>query len=254
MITPLLRRLRTARNVLLLFVRAMVVALRGPWRPAEILGHMQSIGVESLPIIIFATAFAGIVVTSEIAFHMDLALHTVEMIPGFSGQFIFREVGIAIPALLLVSKVGASTTAEVGSMKVTEQIDALRLLQIDPVEYLVAPRLIASLVMYPCLILLAILVTLSCAIGVAVIEYNYSLLEYLNLLSRFIAPEDLACAVTKALSFGAVVPVISCAYGFECRGGAEGVGTATTNSVVASTLVVIVLDFILSFAFSSVLS
>ena len=246
--------MRRAKGILTLLLRVCGMAVGGPWRPAEVIGHMQSIGVESLPIIIFATAFAGIVVTSEIAFHMDLALHTVEMMPGFSGQFIFREVGIAIPALLLVSKVGASTTAEVGSMKVTEQIDALRLLQIDPVEYLVAPRFLASILMYPCLTLLAILVTLSCAIGVAVIEYNYSLMEYLNLLSKFIAPADLACAVTKAASFGAVVPVISCAYGFECRGGAEGVGTATTNSVVISTLVVIVLDFILSFAFSSVLS
>ena len=81
------------------------------------------------------------VVTNEIAYHMDLALHTVSMIPGFTGQFILRELGIAIPALLLVAKVGAAITAEVGSMKVTEQIDALKLLGIDPISYLVFPAL-----------------------------------------------------------------------------------------------------------------
>ena len=107
-----------------------------------------------------STAFAGLVVTNEIAWHMDRALHTVAMIPGFTGQFILRELGIAIPALLLVAKVGASITAEVGSMKVTEQIDALKLLGIDPINYLVFPRFIASIFSGACLVLIAAGVTL----------------------------------------------------------------------------------------------
>ena len=245
---------RALRDILRIYARVGASWPRHGLRLKETLGFIHSMGVQSLPIIVFATAFAGIVVTGEIAFHMDLALHTIEMVPGFSGQFVFREVGIAIPALLLVSKVGASTTAEVASMKVTEQIDALKLLKIDPVEYLVGPRLLASLVIFPCLTLLAILVTMSCAIFVAVAGYGFSLMEYLNALSKFVAPADLVCAMTKALAFGAVVPVVSCYYGFHCRGGAEGVGAATTNSVVTSTLVVIVLDFLLSFAFAPWLS
>ena len=241
------------RGISYILSRTLVTCLKGPYRPREILQYMYSIGVQSLPIVVISTAFAGIVVTGEIAYHMDIALHTVEMIPGFSGQFIFRELGIAIPALLLVSKVGASTTAEVGSMKVTEQIDALRLLQIDPIEYLVYPRFVASIIVIACLTLISIFVTLVCAIAVAVLKYNFSVLEYLNVLAKFISNKDLLCAVVKGMVFGAVIPVISCFYGFNCSGGAEGVGNATTNSVVTSTTIVIVLDFVLTFAFSAFL-
>lgn len=251
---PLFLLYRGARDILIIFFKTVLTVIKGPYRFQEALNHMHQIGIGSLPIIVMATAFAGIVVTSEIAFHMDLAMHTVEMIPGFSGQFVFREVGIAIPALLLVSKVGASTTAEVGSMKVTEQIDALRLLQIDPIEYLVYPRFLASIIVFPCLTVISIFVTLACAIGVAVASYNFSTAEYINALMHFISAKDLFCAIVKSMSFGAVIPIVSCYYGFHCSAGAEGVGSATTNSVVTSTLIVIVLDFLLSFAFSSILS
>jgi phospholipid/cholesterol/gamma-HCH transport system permease protein len=175
------------------------------------------------------------------------------MIPGFTGQFILRELGIAIPALLLVAKVGASVTAEVGSMKVTEQIDALKLLGIDPVGYLVFPRFVASIVSITCLTLVAISVTLACALLVAVTRYNFSTLEYLNALRHFVGVKDLICALIKGMVFGAVIPVMSCAYGFRCKGGAEGVGTATTNSVVSSTIAVILLDFCLTYIFTWIL-
>src|SRR5205807_4351364 len=130
------------------------------------------------PVIAVSTGFAGLLVTHEIAYHMDMALHTVQMIPGFTGQFILRELGIAIPALLLVSKVGAAITAEVSSMKVTEQIDALKLLGIDPVRYLVFPRFVASVVSTTCLTVISIFVTLGSAIAMAVIRYHFSWMEY----------------------------------------------------------------------------
>jgi phospholipid/cholesterol/gamma-HCH transport system permease protein len=199
---------------------------------------------------VVCTAFAGLVTTNEIAWHMDQALHTLSMIPGFTGQFILRELGIAIPALLMVAKVGASITAEVGTMKITDQIDALKLLGIDPIGYLVFPRLVASMFANACLTLIASGVTLCFAIAIAVGRYHFSVLEYLNALQHFITYKDMALALVKGLVFGAVIPIISCAYGFRCRGGAEGVGTATTNSVVTSTVAIIVLDFILTFFFT----
>lgn len=221
-----------------------------PWRRQEILQAMVQIGVGSVPIIAIATAFAGIVVTNEIAWHMDKALSSVAMIPGLTGQFILRELGIAIPALLLVSKVGAAITAEVGTMKVTEQIDALKLLRIDPISYLVVPRLVASTLASTCLTLISAAVTLTCAIGVSVSRYHFSTMEYVNAVRAFVSPVDLACAITKGLVFGAVVPIVGCAYGFRCKGGAQGVGDATTNSVVAATIAIILLDFILTYLFS----
>ncbi|NBU20110.1 ABC transporter permease [bacterium] len=192
------------------------------WRKNEILSAVYQSGVASLPIVTLSTAFAGIVVTQQMAWHMSIALSDVSMIPGFTGQFIFRELGIAIPALLLVSKVGASITAEVGTMKVTDQIDALKLLQIDPIDYLVFPRFIASMISSAC-------------------------------LRHFIGPMDVVCALVKGITFGSLIPIISCAYGFKCRGGAEGVGSATTNSVVTSTIAIIILDFLLTYLFTWIL-
>lgn len=220
------------------------------WRRTEIIQAISQIGVGSLPIIGICTGFAGLVITSEIAWHMDKALHTVSMIPGFTAQFIFRELGVAIPACLLVAKAGAATTAELGSMKVTEQIDALKLLGIDPVDYLVMPRFIAGIISCACLTWVAIAVTLSCALLVAVVSYNFSVLEYLNALRHFVGYKDALAAVIKGTVYGALIPIIACAYGFRCQGGAEGVGTATTNSVVAGTIAVIVSDFVLTYLFT----
>jgi phospholipid/cholesterol/gamma-HCH transport system permease protein len=234
-------------KIIHLFGQTLLRAFQWPWRWKEIAHNTVNIGLGSLPIITLSTAFAGIVVTTEIAWHMDEALHTITMIPGFTGQFILREIGIVIPALLLVAKVGASTTAEIGTMKVTEQIDALRLLRIDPISYLVFPRFIASILSIACLTLIAIAVTLFCAITVAMLKYNFSPLEYINALRPFIAIKDIFGALLKGIVFGALIPVVSCAHGFECKGGAEGVGNATTDSVVISTILVIVFDFILTF-------
>jgi phospholipid/cholesterol/gamma-HCH transport system permease protein len=250
---PITEQVATLKDILVLFGETFRRLFVWPWRWNEIAVCIVQMGIGSLPIIALSTAFAGLVVTNEIAYHMDQALHTISMIPGFTGQFIVRELGIAIPALLLVAKVGAATTAEVGSMKVTEQIDALKLLRIDPVSYLVFPRFIASVLSTACLTLIAIFVTVSCALSVAVARYNFSVLEYLNALRHFVGFKDVFCALIKGMVFGAMIPIISCAYGFRCKGGAEGVGTATTNSVVASTIAVILFDFILTFVFTFIL-
>lgn len=246
----LAEQLATTRDIVVLFCQAIRRIPRLEcWRWSEISDSIVQNGIGSLPIISLSTAFAGIVVTHQIAWHMNKALHDVSMIPGFIGQFILRELGIAVPALLLVSKAGAAITAEIGSMKVTEQIDALKLLGIDPVNYLVYPRFIAAIISSACLTLVAISITLGCSIGVAVLRYHFSLMEFLNALRHFVGPRDLLCALVKGIVFGTVIPIISCAYGFRCKGGAEGVGNATTNSVVTSTIVIISLDLLLTTIF-----
>lgn len=240
-------------EVLSILRKTLVTCFKGPYRAREIIQHMHTIGVGSLPILAVSTAFAGFVITGEMAHQMDRVLHTVEMMPGFSGQFVFRELGVVIPAMILVGKVGAATTAEVSTMKVTEQIDALRLLQIDPIEYLVYPRFVASIIVITCLTIISIAITLSAAIAVSVLRYNFSVLEYLNALTKFVTFNDLTSALVKGMVFGGVMPIISCFYGFNCTGGADGVGQATTNSVVTASIIVIILDFILTFVFSLVL-
>lgn len=217
------------------------------WRWQEIVKQINHSGIETLPIILISTAFTGLVVTYEIAWHMNEALHTVNMIPGFTAQFIIRELGIAIPAFLVVANVGASTSSELGSMKVTEQIDALKLLGIDPISYLVFPRFIAGVISMVSLTLIAIITTQSCALIAGMIRYHFSYLEYVNTLQHFIGLKDLFCTLIKGAVYGGVIPLICCNYGFRCHGGAEGVGSATTNAVVTSTLTIIILDFLLTY-------
>lgn len=251
--TPVIEQWQTAQLTVRLYQQIAQRVLQRKIRFSEIAPAIAHMGAESLPVVTVSTAFAGIVITGEIAWHMDRALHTITMIPGFTGQFTLRELGVAIPALLFVSKVGASTTAEVGTMRITEQIDALKLLKIDPVDYLVLPRWAAGIVSMACLTLFAIAITLGCSLTLAVWKYGFTTLEYLNALRHFVGFKDLLAALGKSVVFGSLVPVISCAYGLRCRGGAEGVGTATTNAVVASTITVIVADFVLTFLFSALL-
>lgn len=230
--------------------KTLKTCVLGPYRHQEIFKHLYTMALGSLPIVLIATAFTGIVVSGEMAHHMFLALNSLEMVPGVSGQLIFRELGVIIPALLLVAKVGASTAAEISTMKITDQIDALKLLKIDPVEYLVYPRFIANIISTCCLTLIAIFVGLIFAIIYSFVTYRIFAHEYLNNLALFITITDLICALVKGVLFGAVMPIVSCAYGFCCEGGAEGVGLATTNSVVLSTVIIIVLDFFITYLFS----
>lgn len=248
--TPVAEQFLTARDALILYGACVRQLLRWPWRTAELSDQICKVAWGSLPIITVATAFAGLVITNEIAFHMDEALGNTAMIPGFTAQFILRELAIAIPALLVVSKVGAAMAAEVGTMKITDQIDALKLLQINPVSYLVFPRWVATIVALACLTVFAVLVTLGCAAFAAMARFHFNLLEYMNMVQKFITATDLICAMVKAVVFGSAIPVVSCAYGFRCKGGAQGVGNATTQAVVSSTLVVITLDFVLTTLFS----
>jgi phospholipid/cholesterol/gamma-HCH transport system permease protein len=238
------------KSILQLWIATLAEAFRGPWRWREILNHIVENGIGSLPIVVVSTAFAGLVISNEIAWHLNRALHTFSMIPGVTGQFILREIGTAIPALLLVSRVGAAIAAEVGSMRVTDQISALKLLGINPVSYIVFPRFIASIISTACLTIISVFVTLACAIGVAVFRYGFSVLEYINTLRHFIGYADLFSGLCKGLVFGAVIPIISCAYGLRCENSAAGVGEATTQAVVGSTVAIIVLDFILNLIFS----
>jgi phospholipid/cholesterol/gamma-HCH transport system permease protein len=248
--SPVLEQAQTVRLIAALYREIWNRIFTRPVRWREINQAIAQGGVGSLPVVTVCTTAAGVMITGEIAWHMNEALHTISMIPGFTGQFTLRELGVAIPAFLFVSKVGASTTAEVGTMKITEQLDALKLLGIDAVDYLVVPRFIGSMISLACLTLFAICLTLACSLTVAVTRFGFSGLEYLNALKHFVGISDLLMALSKGIVFGGMIPVIACAYGLRCKGGAEGVGNATTHAVVASTLVVIVADFVLTFLFS----
>jgi phospholipid/cholesterol/gamma-HCH transport system permease protein len=204
----------------------------------------------SLIIIAFCVSFAAMVTILESSFHMKLVIQSDAMVPGFAAMLILRELGVVVTALLLTSRVGAGIAAEIGTMKVTEQIDALKMLGIKPLNYLVMPRFFACVLGAVVLTIFANMTCLFSAIAVSQSYLGFTTSQFLSAMRRFVHFQDFIFALIKAATFGAVIPLVSCFFGFRCEAGAEGVGRATTNSVVVGSIAVIGLDFVLSYIFS----
>lgn len=220
------------------------------FRFKETIQQLYFVANGSLWIIVFCVCFAAVVTILESSFHMKLVIQNDSMVPGFASLLILRELGAVVTALLLTSRVGAGIAAEVGSMKVTEQIDALKMLGIDPVNFIVIPRLFATTIGCMILCVIANMVCIFAAMLVSEQILGYTTSMFLTAMNRFVNFQDIVFAIIKAMFFGMVIPLISCFFGFRCKSGADGVGNATTQSVVFASIAIIVLDFILSYTFS----
>ncbi len=216
----------------------------------ETLRQLYFVANGSVPMVVFCVCFASMVTILESSFHMKMIIQNDSMVPGFAALMILRELGAVVTALLLTSRVGAGIAAEVGTMKITEQLDALRMLGIDPINYLLIPRLLACIVGMALLCILAIMTCLFCAMLVSDAYLGYPPALFLSSMKTFVQFKDFFFAIAKAATFGAVIPVVSCYFGFNCKSGADGVGKATTRAVVTSSVAIIVLDFVLSYTFS----
>lgn len=233
-----------------LVVRLIVVLFTTRLRVRDVIHQLYFVANQSAPIIVFCVSFAAVVTIIEAAFHMKMVVSNASMVPGFAALLILRELGVVIAALLVTSRVGAGIAAEVGSMQITEQVDALKMLGIDPVRFLVVPRFVACVLGVVVLTVFSNAVCLYGAMLASTVKLGFTSGEFVMHMDRFVQFKDLIFALVKGAAFGAVIPVIACFYGFRCQAGAEGVGLATTNSVVASSVAIIFLDFILSFLLS----
>ena len=241
---------RSVTEFIDMLVRTLVATLTPPFRIRDTIRQFYFMANESAAIIVFCVSFAAMVTIIESSFHMKIVIQNDSMVPGFAALLILRELGAVVSALLITSRVGAGLAAEVGSMQVTEQVDALRMLGIDPIRFIVVPRFVACVFSGWILSIIANLVCLFCAMIVSTWKLGYSAGSFMATLRVFVQFQDLMFASIKGAVFGAVIPLMSCYFGFRCKAGAEGVGLATTNSVVATSVSVIVLDFILSWVFS----
>ncbi len=224
--------------------------LTPPFRFKETVLQLNLIGVNSAPIILFSVSFAAAVTILEYAYHMKLVIQTTALVPGFAALLVLRELGAVITALLLTSRVGAGITAEVGTMQITEQIEALKLLSVEPVRYLVIPRFVATILSSMALVVFANAMCLLFSMLVSISYLGYSAESFISAMNHFASFKDFLLSIVKAAVFGGVIPLTSCFYGFNCKPGAEGVGTATTQSVVTNAVSIIILDFILTYLFS----
>jgi len=215
------------------------------WRETE--NHMYRMGVESIPIIVFALSFISMMLMVEFSYHMKLVIRQDSLVPAFSTLLIIRELGPVVTSLLIASRVGAAIAAEVGSMRITEQLDALHLLAVDPVEYLTIPRWVGCVFATVSLSVLSIAVSIVGGAFLASLKLHYTPFEFFNTMFNFTRFNDITGCVIKAAVFGTIIPIVACHHGFRCRAGAEGVGNAATSSVVDASIFIIIMDFVLTY-------
>lgn len=238
------RILKTVGGIATLFYETLIFLPKPPYRVRETLRQMKVIGVETIPLIVIVMFFVGSVIMMELRYQLLRLIKTVEWAPGFSAIFMFREASTAVVSAMIASRAGAGIAAEIGTMQITEQVDALKLLRTNPVHYLVVPRFIACTIMTEALALLGVAVGLFSSFLFCIDVHNF--MSFVDMVRKFTSIMDLYTVIKKSFFFGMTIPIISCYYGFEARGGAEGVGIATTKAVVYSLLIIIILDFILT--------
>jgi len=214
-------------------------------RSNEILKQMKRIGYDSFLLIAITSAFTGLV-TSVQASYQTSGYIPVSLIGVLIGKSTMIELAPVLTALVLTGKVGASIAAEIGSMKVSEQLDALETMAIDPVDLVYMPRIVAGIVMFPILTIFSNLIGIFSAFLLSVYKYHINAFSFFTNMRDFFLPSDLIGGLVKAVFFGLIITTVGCFAGSKAQGGAEGVGKITTMTVVYSSILILVMDFIVA--------
>ena len=217
-------------------------------RRDAILKYINEIGINSLPLVGIISMFTGMVMVMETA-HTLRKFGAEHYAAGLVSISMIRELGPVIVALIVAGRVGASIAAEIGTMKITEQIDALEVLAVDPVSYLITPRLIAGIIGIPALFILSNFLAIIGGFIIGVFLVGISSGMYLYQSFRFISMKDLLVGIIKVVVFATIIICTSCHQGLQTKGGAEGVGKSTTIAVVVSFFLVIFANLILTAIF-----
>lgn len=230
---------------------AVVATFARPFELKEIIYQLESLGLKSVTIALLTALFVGMVMTVQFAFGLE-RFGATDYVGRVIGLSITRELAPALTALVVGSRIGSGMAAELGSMAVTEQIDAIRALGADPVKKLVVPRLMACLILMPVLTIFADVIGFSGAMGVAKLQFDTPMGFFFRTALESINMQDFMSGIGKSPFFGITIAVIGCYYGMNTRGGTEGVGRSTTRTVVAAAIAVLVADFFLTKLFLSV--
>nr|YP_010873112.1 hypothetical protein ycf63 [Nemalion vermiculare]WGV34364.1 hypothetical protein ycf63 [Nemalion vermiculare] len=223
----------------------------------HLFSQMKIMGVDSLAIVLLTSSFISMIFTFQVAREL-MYLNASNLVGSILTVIFIRELSPVLTAIIVTSRIGSAFTAEIASMKVTEQIDVLYMLNVDPLQYLVNPRVHSCLLMLPLLTIIGFATSISSGIFVSAILYNISPFTFLNASYLSVSILDLIYAMIKAFTFGLIIGVNSCTWGLTSAGGSVNVGRSTTSSVVTSLLVIFISDFFLSFVmyrnFNSLLS
>ena len=207
--------------------------------------QVLDIGFYSLPVVGLTTLFAGMVI----------ALQTYSGFSGFKAESVIasvvlisvtRELAPVLSALMVAGRIGAAMAAEIGTMRVTEQIDALYTLSTNPFKYLVTPRLLAGIIVLPLLVLIGDVIGIFGGYTVAIYQLDYNAANYINATINELQSIDVITGLIKGAVFGFIIALMGCYNGYKSKGGAQGVGNATTNAVVASSILILICNYIIT--------
>ncbi|HEX7008404.1 MAG TPA: ABC transporter permease [Phycisphaeraceae bacterium] len=210
-----------------------------------LLPQLYQVGTLSIPVVVLVGAFVGAVLGVE-AYDQFAAIGQEARLGGIIHMSVVKQIGPVLAAVMIAGRVGGAVSAEIGTMRVTEQIDALRVMGADPISYLVVPRVMACLIMLPVLTIFSDLTGVLGGYLVTVRGFGVDASDYWEFSARFVGNWDVFTGLIKSVIFGLAIGVISCYKGFYCESGAAGVGRAATDSFVTSFIAIIVVNFFLA--------
>ncbi|WP_298914608.1 MlaE family lipid ABC transporter permease subunit [uncultured Nostoc sp.] len=225
--------------------QVLVHLLRGKIHRRNTLQQMAAVGPDSLFIALLTAIFVGAVFTIQVAREF-INFGAGNIIGGVLSVALTRELAPVLTAVVLAGRVGSAFAAEIGTMRVTEQIDAMLMLRTDPIDYLVIPRVLACCLMLPILTLLSLVTGMFGGLIIAINIYSLSDTVFLDSARNFLGIWDILSAMIKACCFGILIAIIGCSWGLTTTGGAKGVGQSTTTAVVTALLIIFVSNFFLS--------
>lgn len=225
--------------------KALLGLFHKPFYIRSFFNQLLVIGFYSLPVVGMTAIFSGAVLalqsyTGFSRFSAESSIATVVVLS------ITRELGPVLAGLMVAGRVGASIAAEIGTMRVTEQIDALYTLSTDPIKYLVTPRIIAGIISLPCLVFIGDIIGVMGGYAVSVYKLNFNAAVYISSTYKYLETIDVVSGLVKAGVFGFIITSISCFHGFYCEKGAKGVGTSTTKAVVTSSVLILLSNYFIT--------
>ncbi len=218
----------------------------GNWsRPNQLLPLFYQIGSKSIGVVLIVGTFIGMVLAIE-AYNQFKSIGQEARLGGIIGISVVKQIGPVLAAVMIAGRVGGSVSAELGTMRVTEQIDAMRVMGADPISYLVVPRVVTCVFMLPMLTVFSDLMGIFGGWYICVRGYGINETDYLDFSARFVSSYDVFSGLIKSVFFGLAIGLISCYKGFNCQAGAAGVGRAATQAFVTSFIAIIVMNFFLA--------
>ncbi|MFT8676361.1 MAG: ABC transporter permease [Acetobacter sp.] len=242
--------IRAAGALALFALEGLSHIVRPPFHARVFLTCFVETGFFSLPVVALTAIFSGGVIALQ-SYTGFAQYHAQSAIAGIVVLAVTRELGPVLAGLMVAGRVGAAMAAQIGTMRVTDQIDALSTLSTNPMKYLVAPRLLAGLVALPLLVLIADVLGVAGGFMVAVVKLGFSPPAYITATLNAVKFEDVSVGLVKAALFGFLIALMGCYHGYNSKGGAQGVGSATTAAVVAASILLLAFDYLITDLFFS---